>query len=113
MVEREGGAARPRLYTIPAHRAFADALVAGLMRGRDTHELARGMVLLPNNRAVRAITDAFVRASGGGLILPRLVPLGDPDLGEAVGASLDSIDDEAPPPVWQDPNADRRPRGRR
>ena len=104
---RAGGAARPRLYTIPAHRAFADALVAGLMRGRDTHELARGMVLLPNNRAVRAITDAFVRASGGGLILPRLVPLGDPDLGEAVGASLDPIDDEAPPPPAVAPYARR------
>ena len=104
---RAGGAARPRLYTIPAHRAFADALVAGLMRARDTHDLARGMVLLPNNRAVRAITDAFVRASGGGLILPRLVPLGDPDLGEAVGASLDPVDDEAPPPPAVAPYARR------
>ncbi len=102
-----GGVARPRLYTIPAHRAFADALVAGLMRARDTHDLARGMVLLPNNRAVRAITDAFVRASGGGLILPRLVPLGDPDLGEAVGASLDPVDDEAPPPPAVAPYARR------
>ncbi len=98
---------RPRLYTIPAHRAFADALVAGLMRGRDAAALARGMVLLPNNRAVRAVTDAFVRASGGGLILPRLVALGDPDLGEAVGAALDAADAAEPPPPAVAPYARR------
>jgi ATP-dependent helicase/nuclease subunit B len=60
--------------------------------------LARGLVLLPNNRAARAVTDAFVRASGGGLLLPRLVTLGSPDLGEAVGAALDPVDDADPPP---------------
>lgn len=90
----------PRLYTIPAHRAFADALVAGLIRraGRDPLALARALVLLPNNRAVRAVTDAFVRASGGGLVLPRLVALGDPDLGETTGAALDPADAADPPP---------------
>ncbi|GGB33370.1 double-strand break repair protein AddB [Sphingomonas metalli] len=98
---------RPRLYTIPAHRAFADALVAGLMRGRDQATLARGLVLLPNNRAVRAVNDAFVRASGGGLILPRLVALGDPDLGEAVGAALEPADGPAPPPPAVAPLARR------
>lgn len=53
------------LYTIPPHRAFADALAAGLIRrfGGDPMRLARGTVLLPNNRAKRAIQDAFVRAS--------------------------------------------------
>ena len=63
------------LYTIPAHRAFADALVAGLMKrfGDDPMRLARGIVLVPNNRGRRAIQEAFVRASGGGLLL--LVPL--------------------------------------
>ncbi|KQU55626.1 double-strand break repair protein AddB [Sphingomonas sp. Leaf339] len=96
-----------RLFTIPAHRAFADALVAGLMRGRSPGDLARGLVLLPNNRAVRAVTDAFVRASGGGLILPRLVPLGDPDLGEAIGAALDVADTEEPPPPAVAPYARR------
>ena len=59
---------RPRLHTIPAHRGFADALVAGLMRrtGGDPLTLAQGMILLPTNRGVRAVTEAFVRASGGG-----------------------------------------------
>ena len=90
---------RPTLYTIPAHRAFADALVAGLTRraGRDPLALARALVVLPNNRAVKAVTEAFVRASGGGLVLPRLVALGDPEMGEAVGAALDPADDIDPP----------------
>ncbi|HVF92718.1 MAG TPA: PD-(D/E)XK nuclease family protein [Sphingomonas sp.] len=91
---------RLQLYTIPAHRGFADALVAGLMRraGSEPLALARGLVLLPNNRAVRAVMEGFVRASGGGLLLPRLVALGSPDLGEAVGAALEAADADAPPP---------------
>ena len=96
MVEAKG----PRLFTIPAHRAFADALAAGLIRqfGGDDLGLARGLVLLPNNRAKRALTDAFVRASAGGLLLPRMVAIGDPALEEAVGAALDPADDPAPVP---------------
>ncbi|WP_375393289.1 PD-(D/E)XK nuclease family protein, partial [uncultured Sphingomonas sp.] len=92
---------RLRLFTIPTHRAFADALVAGLRRraGDDPLALARATVLLPNDRAARAVTDAFVRASGGGLLLPRLVALGDPEAGEAIGAALDPADEEPIPPA--------------
>lgn len=88
-----GDRTRPALYSIPAHRAFSDALVAGLIaqHGADPLGLARGMILLPNNRAVRAVSDAFVRASGGGLLPPRLVPLGDPELDERLGSALDPI----------------------
>lgn len=87
-----------RLYTIPPHRAFADALAQGLIRrfGGDPMRLARGIVLVPTNRAKRAITDAFVRASGSGLLLPRLVAVGDPELDEAVGPFLDPADDDDP-----------------
>lgn len=93
--------ARPAVYTIPPHRAFADALVAGLRRraGDDPLGLARATVLLPNNRAVRAVTEAFVRASGGGLLLPRLVALGDPEAGEAIGAAFDPADAQPIPPA--------------
>ncbi len=94
---------RPALYSIPAHRAFADALVAGILarHGGDPLKLAQGMVLLPSNRAVRAVSDAFVRQSGGGLLLPRLVPIGDPDLGEQVGGALDPLGqgDDLPPAI--------------
>lgn len=91
---------RLHLYTIPPHRAFADALAIGLIRrfGGDPMRLARGLVLLPNNRARRAIQDAFVRASGGGLLLPRLVAIGDPELDETVGAVFDPADDSDPVP---------------
>jgi ATP-dependent helicase/nuclease subunit B len=94
----------PAVYTIPAHRAFADALARGLIArfgGKDGGlELARGIVLLPNNRAVRALTEAFVRESGQGLLLPRLVPIGDIDLDERLGHALAPLGEEAQlPPV--------------
>lgn len=86
-----------RLFTIPAHRAFADALANGLIAAYpDPMALARGLVLLPNNRAKRTLRDAFVRASGGGLLLPRLVAIGEAE--EGVAAAFDPADDEAPVP---------------
>jgi ATP-dependent helicase/nuclease subunit B len=85
---------RLHLYTIPPHRAFADSLARGLIArfGGDPMGLARGVVLLPSNRAKRAIQDAFVRASGGGLLLPRLIAVGDPELDEAVFEAADDAD---------------------
>lgn len=97
MVRARGG---PALFTIPAHRAFADALAAGLIRrtGGDMMALARALILLPNQRAVRALIDAFVRASGAGLLLPRMVAIGDADPGERIGAAVDPADDPEPTP---------------
>ena len=97
----ETAAARPAVFTIPAHRSFADALAAGLIQrfGKDPLGLARGRILLPNNRAVRTVTEAFVRASGTGLLLPRLIPIGDPELDERIGGALDPIDGEPVPPA--------------
>ncbi|RZL97505.1 MAG: double-strand break repair protein AddB, partial [Sphingomonas sp.] len=100
---------RPKIFTIPAHRAFADALAAGLIRqfGPDAKGddlgLARGLVLLPNNRAKRALTEAFVRASDNGLLLPRMVAIGDPALDEGVGAALDPADSAEPIPPAVEP----------
>ncbi|MEY4271100.1 MAG: hypothetical protein RLZZ58_2316, partial [Pseudomonadota bacterium] len=94
----------PLLFTIPVHRAFADALVAGIIaqHGRSPDALARGTLLLPNNRAIDAVQAAFVRASGGQLLMPRLVAIGDGDLDEAVGVALDPLgqgDDDLPPAI--------------
>jgi ATP-dependent helicase/nuclease subunit B len=99
MADGAGGQGAPDVFTIPGHRAFADTLARGLIRqaGDDPLALARGLILLPNNRAVRAMTDAFVRASGEGLLLPRLVALGSPELDEAIGAALDPVDADDPP----------------
>src|SRR5437588_1416775 len=96
---------RPAVFTMPSHRSFADALAAGLiaLHGKEPLGLAQGRILLPNNRAVRAVTDAFVRASGNGLLLPRLIPVGDPELEERVGGALDRIDEDEPVPPAIDP----------
>src|SRR6476661_7072841 len=93
---------RVAVYSIPSHRSFADALAAGLIARFGEHPLAlaQGRILLPNNRAVRTVTEAFVRASGTGLLLPRLIPVGDPELDERVGGALDRIDQgQAIPPA--------------
>jgi ATP-dependent helicase/nuclease subunit B len=83
-----------RVFTIPPHKAFADALVDGLIAsyGQDPMGLARGIIIVPNNRAATAIRDAFVRQSSKGLLLPRLVAIGDPELGENIGLALDTIE---------------------
>ena len=90
----------PLVYSIPAHRSFSDALVQGLLAavGRNPASLARGRILLPNSRAVRTVTEAFVRASNGGLVLPRLIVIGDQDIGERIGGALDPLElaDEIP-----------------
>lgn len=88
---------KPRIYSIAAHRGFADALVAGLVPryGEADFGLARLTLLLPSRRAVRTVTEAFVRASAdggrGGLLLPRMAVVGDLDLDETLGPLLDPI----------------------
>ncbi len=90
--------AHPQIYGIAAHRGFADALVAGLIpRYReDDFGLARLTLLLPSQRAVRTVTEAFVRASGGALMLPRMVVVGDLDLDETLGTLFDPLAQEVP-----------------
>lgn len=96
----------PQVYTIPLHRGFADALAAGLIAraSGDRLALAKGLVLLPNDRAARAVSDAFVRRAEGGLLLPRLTAIGDPALDERIGAALDPIGSR-PIPAAIDPVA--------
>ena len=92
----------PTLYSIPVQRAFADALVAGLIdRYADgALGLAEGLVVLPSNRARSAVQAAFVRAGGAGLLMQRLVVIGDADLDESVALALDPIDEsDALPPA--------------
>ena len=104
----------PKVYAIAAHRGFADALVAGLIpRYRDDQfGLARLTLLLPSRRTVRTVTEAFVRASGAdghegqrGLLLPRMVVVGDLDLDETLGPLLDPLGGGALLPPAADPVA--------
>src|SRR3954468_20794499 len=92
---------RPAVFIIPSHRSFADALAAGLIAkfGKEPLGLAQGRILLPNNRAVRAVTEAFLRQSGSGLPPARLIPGGDPELDERMGGALDRIDEPLPPAI--------------
>ena len=91
------GRAGPRVYSIAAHRGFADALVAGLVPryGEAELGLARLTLLLPSTRAMRTMSEAFIRHFGAqgsaGLLLPRMVAVGDLDLDEALGALLDPL----------------------
>jgi ATP-dependent helicase/nuclease subunit B len=94
---------RPAIFSIPPHVAFVDALAAGLIERTAGNPLglAKTLVLLPNRRAVRALTEAFVRVSGGGLLLPRIVPIGDVDEDVALGSFADTAEPalELPPQV--------------
>ncbi len=95
----------PQIWSIAAHRGFADALVAGLIPryGEPRFGLARLTLLLPSRRTVRTLSEAFVRASGAGLLLPRMAVIGDLDLDEALGFLLDPIGAGADIPPASDP----------
>jgi len=93
--------AKPRVFSIPVHRAFADALAAGIIAeyADGALGLAEGLILLPSNRARSAVQAAFVRAGGAGLLMPRLAVIGDADLDESVALALDGLDDDPLPPA--------------
>lgn len=99
---------RPQVYSIAAHRGFADALVAGLVPRYSDGDLglARLTLLLPSSRAMRTVSEAFIRHFGenegqAGLLMPRMAVVGDLDLDEALGPLFDPIgsDSEIPPAV--------------
>jgi ATP-dependent helicase/nuclease subunit B len=95
----------PRVYAIAAHRGFADALVAGLVpRYREGgFGLARLTLLVPSSRAARTFSEAFIRHAGeageGGLLMPRMIAVGDLDLDEKLGAALDPLGAADIPPA--------------
>lgn len=81
------------VHAIGAHRGFADCLAEGLIQrfSGDALALARATLLIPNRRAGRAITEALVRHAAHGLLLPRMVQMGDLDLDESLGVLLDPL----------------------
>lgn len=101
MAERPG----LNIYSIAAHRGFADALVAGLIPRYAEPDLglARLTLLLPSRRAERIVTEAFVRLSQGGLLLPRMAVIGDLDLDETLGPLLDPLATGSEIPPAADP----------
>lgn len=96
----------PRVFSIAAHRGFADALVAGLITRYADPDigLSRLTLLLPSSRAARTVSEAFIRQSGElglkGLLMPRMAMVGDLDLDETLGPLLDPLgSNEIPPAV--------------
>lgn len=95
----------PRVYSIAAHRGFADALVAGLVPryAEPGFGLARLTLLVPSSRAARTLSEAFVRHAGAtgesGLLMPRMIAVGDLDLDEKLGAALDPLGAADIPPA--------------
>ncbi|MEE4200053.1 PD-(D/E)XK nuclease family protein [Erythrobacter sp.] len=104
------GRADPQVYSIAAHRGFADALVAGIVPRYADAEfgLARLTLLVPSSRAARTLREAFIRHSGQeredaeaphGLLMPRMVAIGDLDLDEALGVLFDPLGASDIPPA--------------
>lgn len=93
MASSEKPVPKPEIYSIGCGRPFADDLAAGLLQlYPDQVQLARVLLLLPNRRSVRALSDAFVRHSEGrALLLPRMTPLADMEMDEAPGGYVDGL----------------------
>lgn len=84
------------VHTIAADQPFLDSLIEGLL-GWDRERLADTLLLLPSRRACLATRDVFLRVSGGApLLLPRLVPIGEPD---EPGLLIDPALESALPPA--------------
>ncbi|HEY4894081.1 MAG TPA: double-strand break repair protein AddB, partial [Reyranella sp.] len=90
------------VFTIGIDRRFADELAAGVLaqHGGDPLALADVLILLPTRRSVRALREAFLRATGGKpTLLPRLAPLGDLDESEWEAAADDGSALALPPAI--------------
>ena len=106
MAERQA----PQIYSIAAHRGFADALVAGLVPRYSEPDfgLARLTLLLPSRRTMRTVSEAFIRHFGAqegvkGLLMPRMAVVGDLDLDETLGPLFDPLGTPSAIPPAVDP----------
>jgi ATP-dependent helicase/nuclease subunit B len=84
---------RPSLYTLPFGVDLCSATVDAIFErvGDDALALSETLIFLPNNRAIKSITEAFVRRASPGLLLPRLVAVGDLALDEVLGPLIDPL----------------------
>lgn len=100
-----GERGKPEVYSIAAHRGFADALVAGLATRYSEPDigLARLTLLLPSTRAARTVREAFIRHFGAqdaaGMLMPRMAVVGDLDIDETLGSLLDPLGAADIPPA--------------
>ncbi|MGB5077812.1 MAG: double-strand break repair protein AddB, partial [Sphingorhabdus sp.] len=90
---------QPGIFNVPIGTHFADATVNFILDQKATElSISDIILLLPNNRAIKAMTEAFVRQAAPGMLLPRMVAIGDMALDETLGPLLDPLVlDE---PIW-------------
>ena len=87
-----------RLTTIPAERPFLGSLARTLLR-EPAGSLADHLILLPSRRACLELRDVFLELSPApALLLPRLQPVGEVDLGE-LPLPLAVPDPDLAPPI--------------
>ncbi len=84
------------VFTIPPGTPFLATLVDALLSGElvgplARHELAAATIYLPTRRAGRALAELLAERSRG-LVLPRIVPLGDADEESGTGGASASAD---------------------
>ena len=93
MPEAEPHHRRPRIYSVPFGTDLCDATAGHILAraGADPMAISNMILMLPNNRAIKAMTEAFVRQAAPGLLLPRMVAIGDLALDEALGPLLDPM----------------------
>ncbi|MFM9864194.1 MAG: double-strand break repair protein AddB, partial [Micropepsaceae bacterium] len=95
------------LFTIPPGAAFADELARGVLKrfsSDDPFALSRALILVPTQRSIDTIREAFARVAPGGVaVLPRIWALGEfddapllDDEGEDVVRELGA---DLPPPL--------------
>ncbi len=89
---------RPALFTVPLGTSLTDALAAHLLTS-SREALPDTLILMPNNRAIKSLTESFVRQAKKGLLLPRMVAVGDLALDETLGSLLDPIGGESSNPI--------------
>jgi ATP-dependent helicase/nuclease subunit B len=86
-----------QLLTIPAERPFLASLAGALLR-LPPEDMADHLILLPSRRACLELRDTFLRlATVPALLLPRLQPVGEVDLGDLPVPLLAEAPDATPP----------------
>ena len=96
MASDNATAQRVRVFNVPLGNDLCDVTAQWILQtsGQDPLTVSSTILLLPNNRAIKAMTEAFVRHAAPGLLLPRMVAVGDMQLDEVLGPLLDPIASE-------------------
>lgn len=84
-----------KVFNISVTNSFAEILAEKLLAeyAQNPLELSDVLILLPNRRACKTLSDAFVRLRGMmPTLLPRMVPLGDVDEDEIVLSGTGAIE---------------------